>query len=141
MAVREFSGGPVIKISSSNTGDAGSIPGQGAKIPHASWPKTQNIKQKGYCNRFNTDFKNGLQQKKKKKLKNERKDTHSHLPHISQVTESKGTQTEYVVGGPRAQEGLKESRMWHPEGKGRVFQLRGLDVCLKWQKSEALGCK
>ena len=31
--------------------------------------------------------------------------------------------------------------MWHPEGKGQVFQLRGLDVCLKWQKSEALGYK
>ena len=45
MAVSEFSGGLVIKISSSNTGDAGLIPGQGAKIPHASWPKTQNIKQ------------------------------------------------------------------------------------------------
>ena len=59
MAVREFSGGPVIKISSSNTGDAGSIPGQGAKIPHASWPKTQNIKQKQYFNKFNKDFQNG----------------------------------------------------------------------------------
>ena len=71
----------------------------------------------------------------------ERKDTNSHLPYISQVTDSKDTQTERVMGGLRAQEGLKESRMWHPEGKGRVFQLRGLDVCLKRQKSEALGCK
>ena len=57
MGIRDFSGGPVIKISSSNTGDTGSIPGQGAKIPHASWPKTQNIKQKQYCNKFNKDFK------------------------------------------------------------------------------------
>ena len=36
-----------------------SIPGQGVKIPHASRPKNQNIKQKQYCNRFNKDFKNG----------------------------------------------------------------------------------
>ena len=25
-----------------NAGNEGSIPGQGAKIPHASWPKNQN---------------------------------------------------------------------------------------------------
>ena len=31
--------------------------GQGAKIPHASWPKTQkNIRQKQYCNKLNKDF-------------------------------------------------------------------------------------
>ena len=29
----------------SNTGGVGSIPGWGAKIPHASRPKNQNIKQ------------------------------------------------------------------------------------------------
>ena len=43
----------------------GSIPGQGAKIPHASGPKNQNIKQKQYCNKFYKDFKNGPHQKKK----------------------------------------------------------------------------
>ena len=42
-------------------------PGQGAKIPHASWPENQNIKQKQYCNKFNEDFKNGPHQKKKVK--------------------------------------------------------------------------
>ena len=36
----------------------GLIPGQGGKIPHASRPKKQNIKQKQYCNRVNKDFKN-----------------------------------------------------------------------------------
>ena len=35
----DFPGGPVVKTSPSNEGGAGSIPGQGAKIPHASWPK------------------------------------------------------------------------------------------------------
>ena len=39
---RDFPGGPVVKTSPSNAGDAGSIPGPGAKIPHASWPK-QNV--------------------------------------------------------------------------------------------------
>ena len=36
-------GGPVVKTSPSNAGDVGSIPGGEAKIPHASWPKNQNI--------------------------------------------------------------------------------------------------
>ena len=31
--------GPVIRISPANAGDAGSIPGQGAKFPHTSWRK------------------------------------------------------------------------------------------------------
>ena len=53
----EFPGGPVVKTSPSNAGGAGSIPGQGAKIPHASWPKNQNIEQKQYYNKFNKDFK------------------------------------------------------------------------------------
>ena len=45
------------------------IPGQGAKIPQASGLKTQNIKQKQYCNKFNKDFKNGPHKKKRKKKK------------------------------------------------------------------------
>ena len=51
------------------------IPGQGAKIPHASRPKNQNIKkQKQYCNKFNKDFKNGPHQKKNlKKMRAELK--------------------------------------------------------------------
>ena len=60
--VRDFPGGPVAKTLPSNSGGAGSIPGRGAKIPHASQPKNQNIKQ--YCNKFNKDFKNGPHQRK-----------------------------------------------------------------------------
>ena len=41
-----------------NAGGTGSIPGQGAMIPHASGPKNQNRKQKQYCNKFNKDFNN-----------------------------------------------------------------------------------
>ena len=48
----------------SSTGGVGSIPGQAAKIPHASWPKNQNRKQKPYCNKFHKDFKNCPHQKK-----------------------------------------------------------------------------
>ena len=48
----------------SNAEGADSIPGWGDKIPHASWPKSQNIKQKRYCNKFNKNFKNGPQQQK-----------------------------------------------------------------------------
>ena len=54
---RDFPSGPVVKTSSSSAGGTGSIPGWGAKIPHASRPKNQNIKQKQYCNKFNKDFK------------------------------------------------------------------------------------
>ena len=61
---RDFPRGPVVKNSPFNAGGAGSIPSQGTKIPHASWPKYQNMKQKQYCNKFNKDFKNGPHQKK-----------------------------------------------------------------------------
>ena len=50
---RDFPGGPVVKTSPSNAGGEGSIPGRGAKIPHDSQPKNQNIKQKQYWNKFN----------------------------------------------------------------------------------------
>ena len=56
---RDFPGHPVVKTSPSNAGGEGSIPGWVAKIPHALWPKNQNIKQKQHCNKFNKDFKNG----------------------------------------------------------------------------------
>ena len=50
----------------SNAGSEGFIPGQGAKILHAQWPKKQNMKQK-YCNRFNKDFEILRKNLKKKK--------------------------------------------------------------------------
>ena len=59
----------MVNTSPSNAGGAGSIPGQGAKIPHTLGPKHQNIKQKQYCNKFNKDFKNGPHQKILKKKK------------------------------------------------------------------------
>ena len=43
------------------------IPGWGAKIPHGSGPKNQNIKQKQYCNKFSKDFENDPHQKNLKK--------------------------------------------------------------------------
>ena len=48
----------MVKTSPSNAGEGGSITGQGAKIPHASRMKNQNINQKQYCNKFNKDLKN-----------------------------------------------------------------------------------
>ena len=59
----------MVRTSPSNAGGASSIPGWGAKIPRASWPKNQNMKQKQYCNKFNEDFKNGPHQKKSLKKK------------------------------------------------------------------------
>ena len=46
-------------------GAADSIPGWGAKVSPASWPKNQNRKQKQYCNKLNKDFKNWSTLKKK----------------------------------------------------------------------------
>ena len=54
----------------SNAGGTGLIPDQGTKIPHASWPKNKNIKQKHYYNTFNKDFKNGLFPQKPLKINN-----------------------------------------------------------------------
>ena len=67
MGSRDLPGGPVVRTSRADAGGVGSTPGQGAKIPHASWPKNQNRKQKQYCNKFNKDFKNGPHQKYFKK--------------------------------------------------------------------------
>ena len=70
-ALGDFPGGPVVTTSPSNTGGAGSIPGREAKIPQALQPKSQNIKQKQYCNKFNKDFKKDPHQKIfKKKINN-----------------------------------------------------------------------
>ena len=52
-----FPGCPAVKISPPNAGGSGSIPGQGAKIPHASWPKSQNLKQKQYYNKYHKHLK------------------------------------------------------------------------------------
>ena len=59
----------MVKASASSTGGGGSMPDPGAKIPYASWPKKQNIKQKQYCNKFNKKFKNV--HIKNKKIKDE----------------------------------------------------------------------
>ena len=46
-------------------------PWLGVNISHASWLKSQYIKQKQYCNKFNKDFlKNGPYPKKKKPRNN-----------------------------------------------------------------------
>ena len=60
----DLPGGPVVGSSPPKAGDVGSVPGQGAEIPHALWPKNQNVKQKQYCNKYNEDFKNGPHQNK-----------------------------------------------------------------------------
>ena len=49
--VGDFPGSPVVKTLLSSAGGVGSIPGRGTKILHALRPKTQNIKQKQYCNK------------------------------------------------------------------------------------------
>ena len=43
---KDFPGGSVVKTLYFSAGDAGSISGQGAKIPHALGPKNENRKQK-----------------------------------------------------------------------------------------------
>ena len=55
--VEDFPGGPLVKTSPSSAGGVGLIPGRGAQVLHAFWPKNQNLKQKPYCNKFNKDLK------------------------------------------------------------------------------------
>ena len=52
----DLPGGLVVKSLPFSAEDAGSIPGWRAKIPHASQPKKQNIKQMQQCNKFKRDF-------------------------------------------------------------------------------------
>ena len=48
----------MVKILPSNAGAAGSIPGQGVKISHASWPKHQkHKKQKQYGSKIQQTLK------------------------------------------------------------------------------------
>ena len=61
----DFPGSPVVKISPSNARGVALIPGLGAKILYASWPKVPNIKQiQQICTKFNKDVKNICIQKK-----------------------------------------------------------------------------
>ena len=53
----DFPGGAVVGTLPSNAGSVGSIPGERAKIPHASRPKNHNIKENQCCNKFNKDLK------------------------------------------------------------------------------------
>ena len=57
-----FPGSPVVKISPSNARGVDSIPGLGAKILYASWPKIP--KKQNKFNKFNKGVKNNLHQKK-----------------------------------------------------------------------------
>ena len=68
METRDFPGDPVVRISPSSAEDVGSIPGQGAKIPHTSQPKKHKKRSNIVTNSIKI-FKmvNGPHQKKKRK--------------------------------------------------------------------------
>ena len=53
---QDFPSSPVVKPSPFNPEGMGSILGWGAKIPHASQPKNQNMQQKQYCVKLNKAF-------------------------------------------------------------------------------------
>ena len=63
--MQDLPGSPMVETSPSNAGGMGLIPGKEARIPQASQPKKQNIKQKQFCNKFNKDFKEMVHIKKK----------------------------------------------------------------------------
>ena len=66
--VGAFPGGPVVQTLPSKAEGERSIPGQGARITHASRPKNQNVKQKQSFHKFNED-ENGLQKNSLKSTK------------------------------------------------------------------------
>ena len=67
---QDFPAGLVVKILPSNAGVWVSIPGWEAKIPHASWPKDQNIKKQKRSHIVTSSIKilKMIHIKKKKKL-------------------------------------------------------------------------
>ena len=72
----------MVKMLPSNAGGTGSIPGWGSKIPHAWWPKRQNIKQKQYCKKQENTIKTlKMVHIKKKNLKKINKSLKCILPH------------------------------------------------------------
>ena len=78
MGRRGTPGEPVVNTSPSSAGGMGSVPGQGAGIPHASWPKNQNINNRGsiVINSIETlkmVHNNNNKKSKKKSLKKEKK--------------------------------------------------------------------
>ena len=73
-------------ISPFNTEGMGSMPGWGVKIPHASRPKSQNINQKQYSNKFHKDFLNDQIFFKRKLLRVDFKHSSHTYPHIKQLT-------------------------------------------------------
>ena len=75
-------------------GCVGSIPGQGIKIPHASWPKNQSIKQKQDCYKFNKDFENGSH-------------THTHTHNIKKKKKSLELDIEQWTGSKLGKEYVK----------------------------------
>ena len=70
----DFPGCPVVETLPCNVGAAGLIPAQGAKIPHASRPKNQSIKNRSniVTNSIKSLLKKHPQQKKKKRRRRRR---------------------------------------------------------------------
>ena len=60
----------MVRTLPSNTQGEGPIPGQGVKIPRASWPENPNVKQKWYRNKFDRTLKMAHIKKKKSLKKN-----------------------------------------------------------------------
>ena len=71
----DFPGCPVVETLPCNAGAAGLIPAQGAKIPHASRPKNQSIKNRSniVTNSIKSLLKKHPQQKKKKRRRRRRR--------------------------------------------------------------------
>ena len=55
----DFPGSQVVETWPSNVAGVSLIPDEGAKIPHSSWPKNQNIRQKQNCKKSNKDLLKG----------------------------------------------------------------------------------
>ena len=64
---RDFPGGSVVETLPFNTGSAGSIPGLGTKIPHASWPKYQKHETEAIWKQNSTKILKIIKKTQKKK--------------------------------------------------------------------------
>ena len=77
--VWNFPRGPEVNTGPSNAGGVGSLPGQGAKIPHDWQPKNQNIKHRNNIVTNSIKALKMVHSKKKKKKKNLYKNGHAHF--------------------------------------------------------------
>ena len=86
-----------LSLSLSNTGGVGLIPGWGAKIPHASWPKKQKIEQKQHCSNLMKTLEKGFYAQDSKLIITSHRRHPRMLSHWGLVTNCSGEEGKHSI--------------------------------------------